>query len=202
MFESTSHRLKALLAGCAGALALIAAFAGGAQATEYHSDVWDITTNQGHACAHGLNGVPQGTVSFTERNIYTETSVGCNYTAPTLYANLYLYSDYGTEVDADGWHLGYGTSHYNGTSSAVGDYTHVEAWNRELNIPTRFQVAAWTTYQLPTSGTEDFTSWPTSSAYDCSAYWRLHNGLNGWHLSGLTCNGQGIFTTGVKNVTE
>jgi hypothetical protein len=90
-----------------------------------------------------------------------------------------------------------GDSFYNGSSSAFSDYNHVEAWNRVYNIPTRFAVDAWTTYKLPTSQPEDFTSWPRTTEYGCSAYSRLHEGLLGWHLSGLTCNGEGIFTTGV-----
>jgi hypothetical protein len=179
----------------------VLATAGGAGATEYHQTANDITTNQGRTCGHGVNGAPRGAVSSYLRDIYTENGVSCGYGSSgqpsTLYANLYLYSDYGTEANVDGWHVGYGASHYNGTSSTIGDYTHVEAWNREYNIPTRYEVQAWDTFKLPTSGTEDFTSYPNSSAYSCSAYYRLHDGLNGWHLSGLTCYGDGVFTAGV-----
>lgn len=202
MKQSTpQNRRRATLAGALGMLLVSLSLAASAQATEYHRSVWDITTNMGRSCAHGLNGAPGGAVSFYLRDVYTETSIGCNYGSagiPTgLWTNLYLYSDYGTEVEADGWHLGYGDYFYNGSSSAFSDYNHVEAWNRVYNIPTRFDVNAWTTYKLPTSQPEDFTSWPNPPDYHCSAYWRLHDGLVGWHLSGLTCSGDGIFTTGV-----
>lgn len=202
MSASTTHnRRRAAIGAAVAALIATLGLAGTARATEYHRSVWDITTNQGRSCAHGLNGAPGGAVSFYLRDVYTETSIGCNYGSsgvPTgLWTNLYLDYDYGTEVEADGWHLGYGGEFYTGSSSAFSDYNHVEAWNRVYNVPTRFQVFAWTTYKLPTSVPEDFTSWPNSSEYGCSAYWRLHDGLIGWHLSGLSCTGEGIFTTGV-----
>jgi hypothetical protein len=202
MTTGRSHpRPRAIVASCLGAALAAMALAGGAQATEYHQTANDITTNQGRTCGHGLNGAPRGAVSTYLRDIYTENGVSCGYGSSgqpsELYVNLYLDSDYGTEVQADGLHVGYGPSNYVGGSSTIGDYTHVEGSVREYNVPTRYEVYAYDTFRLPTSGTEDFTSYPKSGAYSCSGYYRLHDGLNGWHLSGLSCFGDGIFTAGV-----
>jgi hypothetical protein len=199
MNTSRSHRLKAIVAGAALAAVGLAA---PAQATEYHRTVWDIGTNGGRSCSHGLNGVPQGAVGTggNQRIIYSETSIGCNYgwsgLATSLTANLYLENDYVTEANVDGWHVGLGNNALQGTSKATGDYTHVETWSRHDNLPMRYGVTAWTTYLLPLAGTEDFTSYPRTSEYSCSAYSRLHD--NGtWHYSGLSCSGEGYFTAGV-----
>jgi hypothetical protein len=202
MRHSTKHtRRKRLLAVGSGAILALAALAGSAGATEYHHFAWDIQTNQGRACGHGLNGTPREAVGLYQRDIESETSVIC-YTNPAgqsahMWANLYLDYDYGTQVDAAGWQLGVGGEFYVGSSSVWGDSTNVLGRSRVYNVPTRFAAVPWTTYELPTASTEDFSSWPSSKEYHCQAYWRLHDGLNGWHLSGLTCFGEGVFTTGV-----
>jgi hypothetical protein len=188
-------RVRALLAACVAALAL--GVPSVAQAGGYYHTAWDIGTNYGRTCAHGLNGTANPMTVATAPNVIvdSEATVACNLggsgQAAEIYASLYLEWNYVTQVSG----LGVGESHSNGSCGVLGQWCGVHAQNRHPAIPAKYKLTGWWTYLLPTTGVEEFGTFPRSSEADCNPYWRLHDALNGWHLSGLTCFGTGAFAT-------
>lgn len=172
-------------------IGVVAAMPASASASTYNHGAWNIQTSTGRDCGHGTEGVPQPGLGLT-RVIWTGTSVHCDSGPgglPKMTASHYLFYKYGDEVAG----TGVGGSYYNGSCSVTGTYCLSDYWREVLNVPTRLEVVPWNSYVLPTTGTEAFTGYPTYPQYKCTAYSRLHDNLNGWHYSGLTCMGEGVF---------
>jgi hypothetical protein len=188
--------MKKLLIATLLALASLGLPAATSAATGIDASTADIHTNYGRYCALGLQGQAAGTVSLYLRQIatYTQTycSLGSSGQAPEYIDTASsLYWHYAPDVDG----FWIGERHENGVCSANNaQFCDVYKVNTLLNQPgARYTTEGRYYILLPTNASEEFTDYAAGPYHECSAFYRLHAGLNGWHASGLTCVGAADF---------
>jgi hypothetical protein len=155
-----------------------------------------IHTNYGRYCALGLQGAALGTVNLALRDIATYTQTYCSLGSsgqPPEYVDTTssLYWHYTPDVQG----FWVGEREANGACWVYNaQFCDVYRVNRLVNHPGARYTTEGTYYiLLPTSASEEFTDYSVGPHHTCTGFYRLHQNLEGWHLSGLSCVGAADF---------